>query len=287
VRAEIQRALRLARPVVHVGSFDRPNLHFAVRQVRDVHRRLELLDTLLRDRRGVTLVYAPTRALTEAVARVASERGHPAWPYHAGLDQESRRRILKRFLAGEIEVLAATSAFGMGIDKPDVRLVIHWTMPPSPEAYYQEAGRAGRDGQAARCILLHGLGDAELHRRQLEVTFPPERLLERLWRDPAARTGVAGNVLASADRLRAELSPEQGAVDWRRVRARRRWAMERVEIMERYAVDQVCRRAALVGYFSEQLKGCAGCDRCDHGAGRRPGVPSWYGTWQRWRRWFR
>lgn len=275
VRTEIQRGLRLERPVVHVGSFDRPNLHFAVRPARDLHRRLNLLGALLQARTGVTLVYAPTRALTEAVARVAGERGHVAWPYHAGLDQETRRRILSRFLAGEIQVLAATSAFGMGIDKPDVRLVVHWTMPPSPEAYYQEAGRAGRDGKAACCVLLHAPGDAELHRRQLEVTFPSERLLERIWRDPSARTGVAANVLASADRLRAELEPGRGAIDWRRVRARHRWALDRVDTMERYALDMKCRRAALVGYFGEALSRCSGCDWCDRGPTSHSRLAGW------------
>lgn len=119
VRDDIRQQLRLARPAVHVGSFDRPNLHFSVRPARDVHRRLALLATLLQHREGLTLVYAPTRSLTEAVARVAADKGHVAMPYHAGLDQDSRKRILARFLAGEIAVLAATSAFGMGIDSPD------------------------------------------------------------------------------------------------------------------------------------------------------------------------
>ncbi|MEO8030262.1 MAG: ATP-dependent DNA helicase RecQ [Gemmatimonadota bacterium] len=275
VRADIQLQLRLKRPVVHVGSFDRPNLHFSVRPARDLHRRLDLLATLLQHRDGLTLVYAPTRALTEAVARVAADRGHVAMPYHAGLDQDSRRRILQRFLNGELEVLAATSAFGMGIDKPDVRLVVHWTMPPSPESYYQEAGRAGRDGNAARCILLHTPGDAELHRRQMEVTFPPERQLERIWQDSSARAGVPDNVLASADRLRAELAPGRAPVDWRRVRARRRSALERIEIMERYALDMRCRRAALVGYFGEELGSCSGCDWCDGGRKPESGVRRW------------
>ncbi len=280
VRSEIAKALLLDRPVVHIGSFDRANLHFSVRNARDLQARLGILDGLLRTRRGLTLIYAPTRGLTEALARVASERGHLAWPYHAGLDQGTRRRILDRFLAGDINVLACTSAFGMGIDKPDVRLVVHWTMSPSPEAYYQEAGRAGRDGQPARCVLLHGPGDADLHRRQLEVTFPAERLLERIWREPAARTGVAANVLASAERLRFELQPERGPVDWRRVRARRRWALERVGVMERYASEPSCRRRMLVGYFGEELPGCSGCDWCERPVPRRSLIPSWLSRWR-------
>lgn len=174
--------------------------------------------------------------------------------------------------------------FGFGIDKPDVRQVIHWTMPPSPESYYQEAGRAGRDGGPARCILLHGPGDAELHRRQLEVTFPSEKLLERIWHDSAARAGVPANVLASADRLRAELNPGRGAIDWRRVRGRHRAALDRIDVMERYAVDMRCRRAALVGYFGEELSSCSGCDWCD--GGRKPERPlrRWVSVMRRLRR---
>jgi ATP-dependent DNA helicase RecQ len=284
VRDDIKQQLRLERPALHVGSFDRPNLHFSVRPARDVHRRLDLLAALLQHRDGLALIYTPTRALTEAVARIAADRGHVALPYHAGLDQDSRKRILERFLRGEIEVLSATSAFGMGIDKPDVRLVVHWTMPPSPESYYQEAGRAGRDGGPARCILLHTPGDAELHRRQLEVTFPPERLLERIWRDSSGRAGVPANVLASADRLRTELAPGRGEIDWRRIRARRRAALERIDVMERYASDMRCRRAALVGYFGEELERCSGCDWCD--GGRKPERPlrRWVNAMRRLRR---
>ena len=80
----------------------------------------------------------------------------------------------------------------MGIDKPTVRLVVHWTLPPTPESYYQEAGRAGRDGEFARCVLLWHPNDAALHRRQLDVTFPPRRLLERIWREPGCRHRRAG-----------------------------------------------------------------------------------------------
>jgi ATP-dependent DNA helicase RecQ len=143
-----------------------------------------------------------------------------------------------------------------------VRLVVHWAPPATPEAYYQEAGRAGRDGEFARCVLLWRPTDATLHRRQLDVTFPPRQLLERIWSRPGSTTGVPGNVLDAAERLRRELRPELGPVDWRPVAERRRKAEARIQAVEDYARGPSCRRARLVGYFGERLAGCAGCDRC-------------------------
>ena len=261
-RREIITALGLSDCKTHVGSFDRPNLRFEVIRACDLRTRLSLLVALLRERDGLALVYVSTRSLAEAVARVAGEHGHLAWPYHAGLDQATRKAVLARFLDGKVGVLAATSAFGMGIDKPDVRLVVHWTIPPSPESYYQEAGRAGRDGNPSRCVLLWAPEDARQHRAQLGVTFPDERLLRKLWSNPAAKVGVPANVLESAERLAAELHPERGVPDFTRVRARRRAAETRLDAMVRYAKGRGCRRAALVRYFGEQLRRCSGCDRC-------------------------
>jgi len=269
-RREIITALGLRDCQVRVGSFDRPNLRFEVVRARDLRTRRSMLVRLLGERDGLALVYVSTRSLAEAVARVAGEHGHRAWPYHAGLDQATRKAVLARFLDGQVGVLAATSAFGMGIDKPDVRLVVHWTIPPSPESYYQEAGRAGRDGHPSRCVLLWAPEDERQHRAQLEVTFPDERLLRKLWSDPSARVGVPANVLDSAQRLAAELRPERGPPDFTRVRLRRRAAEARIAAMVRYAEGKGCRRAALVGYFGEQLRQCSGCDRCRPGRAELP-----------------
>jgi ATP-dependent DNA helicase RecQ len=270
VRRDIARALRFrpGRYDEHLGSFDRANLWFGVVPVANERVRLEALVRLLTDDDRMVIVYAPTRSVTEAIARALAQAGHRAAPYHAGLTRERRSRTLEAFLDDRLDVIVATCAFGMGIDKPRIRLVVHWTLPPTPEAYYQEAGRAGRDGEFARCVLLWRAGDAVLHRRQLDVTFPPRALLERLWREGERCAGIPANVRASAERLRHELKPERGAVDWSVVADRRRRAEARIAAVEEYARGRGCRRRTLLEYFGERLERCSGCDRC-----RRRAVP--------------
>lgn len=263
VREEVARMLRL-RPgyAIHLGSFDRSNLWFGAVEVRSERERLEALLELFRGDDTMAIVYAPTRGTTEAIARALGQAGHRAAPYHAGLSKVRRSATLDDFLRDRVDLIVATCAFGMGIDKPNVRLVVHWAPPPTPEAYYQEAGRAGRDGEFARCVLLWRPGDTELHRRQLEVTFPARGLLQRIWGSSNGRVGVPDNVLEAAERLRRELKPERGPVDWRPVMERRRQAEARIQAVADYARACGCRRARLVGYFGERLLECAGCDRC-------------------------
>ena len=265
VRTDITRTLRLGArrsPRLILGSFDRPNLWFGVARVDTEAERLRALLATLRMSRELAIVYGPTRNLVEELSRVLNEAGHRAAPYHAGLTAPVRRDRLRQFLCGELGVVVATCAFGMGIDKPDVRLVVHWTLPATPEAYYQEAGRAGRDGSFARCLLLYRPGDAVLPRRQLQVTFPPEQLVEDVWHGRTSPDRIPAGVRASIERLRAELRPRQGRVDWAPVRRRRREAEARIATMDRYARDPRCRRRTLLRYFGERLPRCAGCDVC-------------------------
>src|SRR3954466_9759637 len=164
VAADIERRLSLRNPVRVATGFDRPNLAFAVARPAP-HEKAPLLVQALRQEDALpAIVYAGTRAGAEDLARLlTAELGERALPYHAGLDRERRAGVQRAFLADEVRVVVATNAFGMGVDKPNVRTVVHASVPSSLEAYYQEAGRAGRDGLPSRALLLAENRDKALH----------------------------------------------------------------------------------------------------------------------------
>jgi ATP-dependent DNA helicase RecQ len=169
---EVVERLGLRDPVLVQSGFDRPNLAFSVQPLRAQDARLAALQTRLGEagllaRRGAGrgLVYCSTRKTTETVAKALRSAGVAAGYYHAGRTKLARERAQRSFELGRTRVLVATNAFGMGIDLPDIRLIVHFNTPGSVEAYYQEAGRAGRDGAAARCVLFFGPGDLATQRR--------------------------------------------------------------------------------------------------------------------------
>ena len=159
---------------VFIGGFDRPNIAVSV---EEKHRADARVGQLVDERRGAQgIVYCMSRKGTEAVAEKLREAGHNAVAYHAGLPDEERAQLLDRFISESDLVVCATIAFGMGIDKPDIRYVIHRDLPSSPEAYYQEMGRAGRDGQPAEAILLFGYGDLKFRRKMIDESGAPEEV---------------------------------------------------------------------------------------------------------------
>src|ERR1700733_7809139 len=169
---DILTALRMESAKVFVSSFHRPNLRLSA--APKIGETAQLLEFLQRHKGECGIVYCGSRAKTERMAAKLSEKGFPALPFHAGLDPAHKRESLTRFRSGEPLVVVATIAFGMGIDRPDVRFVVHLDMPDSPEAYYQQIGRAGRDGDPADTLLLFGGQDVAQARHWLAQSAAPE-----------------------------------------------------------------------------------------------------------------
>jgi ATP-dependent DNA helicase RecQ len=171
-REDILQALRMTQARTFIASFHRPNLHMAA--APKMAESAQLMSLLSRYSGACGIVYCATRAKTERVAERLARKGVPAIAFHAGLSAETKRTALARFRSGEAVVVVATIAFGMGIDRPDVRFVAHLDMPDSPEAYYQQIGRAGRDGDPAEGLLLYGAQDIAQARHWLAQSAAPD-----------------------------------------------------------------------------------------------------------------
>ena len=301
-RRDICARLGLHDPTEVVASFDRPNLHLTAQLFLDDDvRRREVVDRVLGlcgDGGCIGLVYCATRKDAVAYAEELGDRGVAAAAYHAGMTGAARDRVHERFLDGDLQVVVATSAFGMGIDKPDVRFVVHTASPASLDSYYQEIGRAGRDGEPAQVVLLHHAKDLSLQ-RFLTARRPKPAALRAVLDavGPAdgepctatelrARSGLgaarttaalnlleqAGAVLAQPDgRLRRSDVPVAKAVARATELAEqhREAVRSRIEMMRGYAETLDCRRRLLLGYFGEQLVDpCGHCDNCEAGTAR-------------------
>ena len=155
VQGDIVERLEMKNPKIFIRGFDRPNLKFLVQCDLKTKERYEEILRIIKSLSGSGIVYSLTRKETEVIAKYLKENGIKAVAYHAGMEAKRREKVQEDFMENRIQVIVATIAFGMGVDKADIRYVIHCGMPGSLEGYYQEAGRAGRDGEKAYCVLLH------------------------------------------------------------------------------------------------------------------------------------
>ena len=226
VREDIVKLLKLKNPGILVSGFDRPNLYFAVKKPED--KFAELIEYLKDKKERSGIVYCSTRAAVEEVCGRLNKNGYKASRYHAGLSDDERQANQDDFLHDRVNIMAATNAFGMGIDKANVSFVVHYNMPKDIEGYYQEAGRAGRDGRPAECVLFYGEGDVATGTWMIEngsdIEYPDSKTEKRL----------------------------------------KKRSRKRLRDMSLYCSTKKCLRGYILKYFGEhKRKRCGNCGNCD------------------------
>jgi RecQ family ATP-dependent DNA helicase len=294
VQADIVAQLGMVKPALFIHGFRRENLGIEVVEVPVPERGAAIAGLLADPKRRPAIVYATSRKQAEKLAEELSGRGSrsriAAAAYHAGLDPETRERVQTAFQAGELEVVVATIAFGMGIDKANIRTVIHAGLPATLEGYYQEIGRAGRDGQMSRTYLMHSYADQRTHGFFLSRDYPPVGNLEQIYR-ALGEEPQAAEELRLKVREKAALDEEEfdkalekleihggarrdfggnvtaGGPGWKKTYGvQAKFRAEQFEKVLRFTTQNECRMAALVLHFGDVEDGgrrCGVCDVCD------------------------
>ena len=294
VREDIIARLRLRRPEVVISGLDRPNLFLEVAYCPDDDYRWRRLVGLLREDKRPGIIYVPTRRAAEELAQRLTDAGFPSQYFHGGMATNARNELHEAFLADQVPIMVATSAFGMGIDKPNIAWVVHMALPDSPDSYFQEIGRAGRDGEPARVLLLWRAEDVGLQ-RYFSGGLPDENelrdLAALLRKQPRTKkelrelSGLGprklGQYLSLLEQVgAAEPRPKQhiGAPRYAPkpaesgraalAEAERQQAVtrSRTDMMRAFAETTGCRGQALLAYFGEQMSEvCGHCDNCHAG----------------------
>ena len=297
-KEDIISSLMLKNPLVRTYGFNRPNLYF---EIRPSHSRFKDILKILEHYRGECgIIYCMTRRTVEELARQLQHAGFDVLPYHAGLERDVRDRNQKSWTDGCVSLMVATSAFGMGIDKENVRFVIHFNMPSDMESYYQEAGRAGRDGRSADCILLVNRRDLMIHEKLLKEQYkdltsallPKEKNLSyRLWTFLASQYHHVFSLLSkklcvrsgtpSSKQLQTTsfsqkqplISPSASS-SLMGIQLYLNEERSRLEFMRRYVSGHFCLRHIMLSYFGEHAPGlCGYCSVCLQ-QGYKPSIQS-------------
>ncbi len=283
VQDDIVEQLALVQPARFIHGFRRANIAIEVVEVAPSQRSPLTRELLADPQRRPAIVYTPTRKQAEAVANELSAY-HTAAAYHAGLDAERRKQVQEEFLQSKLDIIVATIAFGMGIDKPDIRTVIHTALPGSIEGYYQEIGRAGRDGKPSRALLMHSYADRYTHDFFFERDYPDASILQSIYAllevEPREKRELQQRLMMDPevfDRALEKLWTHGGAVvdyaenvsrghgDWLEpYLAQGEHKREQIERMIRYAESNQCRMASVVRHFGDVADGQKPCGICDY-----------------------
>ncbi len=291
VQRDIIQSLNQPNMNVVTGSFDRPNIRFEVEAVSNAVEKDNFVFSALKSAQAPAIVYTSSRKEAEALSERMRQSGLTAACYHAGLTGDQRKMAQKLFETDKVSTIVSTVAFGMGVDKANIRRVIHYNLPGSLESYYQEAGRAGRDGDAATCTLLFQSKDVHTQRWLMDRNFPSDQQVETAYKLIASAglqpmristllddMDIADSALNGALDLLKHLqlidtTPDgsflarvsDGTIDMSSLNQRKLRHSQRLEQMIRYAQDMICRRRQILGYFGQIIEACSGCDVCAPG----------------------